>query len=64
MQNCSGAAWQEWAPVPTSYYIPGAPGILFTNEYDLKLMATNSLTSGTYVYSTGNFADQGSEWYF
>jgi hypothetical protein len=58
MQNCTGASWQEWAP---TYEVYGS--IAFFNEYTSELLATNTLTSGTYVYATGLYIDQWTEWY-
>jgi hypothetical protein len=58
MQNCSRQTWQEWAP---TYEVSGS--IAFFNEYTNGLLATNSLTSGTYVYATGCCIDQWTEWY-
>jgi hypothetical protein len=74
MQNCIGASWQEWEPEPASLYGGGnQPGTVYTNEWTSYLgggpttcsclLATNTLTSGTYVYATGNFADRWTEWY-
>jgi len=57
MQNCDAASWQEWET------IQGSPGILYTNDYTTDFLATNSLISGTYVYATGKYADQWTEWY-
>jgi hypothetical protein len=69
MQNCTGALWQEWDAVPAYEYAPDAPGTVYVNDWtDLYthtagFLATNTLTSGTYVYATGNYADQWTEWY-
>jgi hypothetical protein len=68
MQNCGGKSWQEWKPIPNS--IVGLPGTSYINEYVYDqthgkegFLATNSLTSGTYVYCTGRYVDQWTEWY-
>jgi hypothetical protein len=61
MQTCNGKEWQEWQEIQT----PGYPGYEWENDQVLGLgyMATNSLVSGTYVYATGTFVDQWTEWY-
>jgi hypothetical protein len=62
MQNCGDdLSWQLWLPDPGALY--RVPGTIYWNGYTGKFLATNTLTSGTYVYATGTIPSQWSEWY-
>jgi hypothetical protein len=68
MQNCSGNdSWQQWEPVSWSPLGPGTGYYNVWSEYNATggcaLLATNTLTSGTYVYATGCIPSTWSEWY-
>jgi hypothetical protein len=68
MQNCTGAEWQEWIPQQeadsaTVYFNEWASDEYGAHTMTAGLLATNSLTSGTYVYATGNYVDQWTLWY-
>lgn len=68
MQNCTGAEWQEWIPQQEANSATAFFNYWASDEYGAHtmtsgLLATNSLTSGTYVYATGNFVDQWTLWY-
>jgi hypothetical protein len=69
MQNCGGdVSWQEWYPQrqPNGSYV--YDNLWTLDNYGTSTLchcalATNTLTSGTYVYATGNYIDQWTEWY-
>lgn len=60
MQNCSNVSWQEWISVGDAYFNLWA---VDHSKDDCALLATQALTSGTYVYATGCLASQWSTWY-